>query len=238
MTIRLAATFSTLRSAITLSPQERARCHNVHVLHSLVLAGFPTPAPTEADPTPRRVNVLFAAHRGNPLTDRQRRLAAAPPERVLVQAPARPDWQPLINDGRLTQADTFPVEHRVHAGDIIDIRLIANPVMKSISNSKRLSLTAPHDAIGWLHRHLTRIGLDTVLGDITTGERVRITGTRRGGPLTVICRDMAARSRVLDPEPLVQALTVGLGPAKAYGCGLLRIHLNEQNEEEKIAVVL
>ncbi|MGW6202259.1 type I-E CRISPR-associated protein Cas6/Cse3/CasE [Streptomyces sp. NPDC055089] len=238
MTIRPAATFNTLRSAITLTPQARARCHNVHFLHSLVLAGFPTAAPSEADPAPRRVNVLFAAHRGDPLTDRQRRLAAAPPERVLVQSPARPDWQPLIDDGRLTKADTFPVEHRVQAGDIIDIRLIANPVMRSISSGKRLSLTAPHDATGWLHRRLTRIGLDTAHGDITTGERVRITGSRRGGPLTLICRDMAARSRVLDPAPLVQALTVGLGPAKAYGCGLLRIHLNEQNEEDKLAVVV
>ncbi|MFJ1662446.1 type I-E CRISPR-associated protein Cas6/Cse3/CasE [Streptomyces anthocyanicus] len=238
MTTRPTATFTTLRSALTLTPSEQVRCNNVHTLHTLVLAGFPTPAPSEAAPPPRRENVLYAVHRGDPLTDRQRRLIAAPPERVLVQAPARPDWQPLIDDGRLTRAETFPVEHRVQANDIISIRVIANPVMRSISSGKRHSLTTPHDATRWLHRHLTRIGLDTALGDIITDKRVRITGSRKGTPLTVICRDMTARSRVLDPELLVQALTAGIGPAKAYGCGLLRIHLTEHNRGDKSPVVI
>ncbi|MEE1742276.1 type I-E CRISPR-associated protein Cas6/Cse3/CasE [Streptomyces sp. BE147] len=238
MTIRPAATFTTVRSALTLTPREQERCNNVHHLHALVLSGFPVPAPTGAAPTPRRENVLYAAHRGDPLTDRQHRLLAAPPERVLVQAPVQPEWQPLINDGRLTRADVFPVEHLLRAGEFIAIRVIANPVLRNLETGKRLSLTAPHDATDWMRRHLTRIGLDAAPGDITTSERVRITGSRRGRPLTVVCRDTAARGRVRDPELLVQALTTGIGPAKAYGCGLLRIHLTEQNEEDKIAVLV
>ncbi|MEU0100402.1 type I-E CRISPR-associated protein Cas6/Cse3/CasE [Streptomyces sp. NPDC006267] len=238
MTIRPAATFTTLRSALTLAPSEQDRCTDVHRLHSLILSGFPAPAPTKADATPRRENVLHAAHRSDPLPDRRRRLAAAPPKRVLVQAPVQPDWQPLIDDGRLTSADTFSVEHHLRTGELIAIRVIANPAMRAHDSGKRLSLAAPHDATNWLHRRLTRIGLETAPGDITTGERVRITGSRRGKPLTVISRDMTARSRVLDPELLVQALATGIGPAKAYGCGLLRIHLTEQNREDKTADVI
>ncbi|WP_331759703.1 type I-E CRISPR-associated protein Cas6/Cse3/CasE [Streptomyces anulatus] len=238
MTTRPATTFTTLRSALALAPTEQARCDNVHTLHSLVLAGIPAPMPSETDPEPRPQNVLFAAHRSAPLTDRQRHHVAARPERVLVQAPARPDWQPLIDAGRLTSAHTFPVEHRVQADDIIGIKVIVSPVMRSVDTRKRLSLTAPHEAADWLQRHLSRAGLDTALGDITPGERVRITGNRKGVPITVVCRDMAARSRVRDPERLVQALTTGLGPSKAYGCGLLRIRLTDQNRGDKIVTVI
>ncbi|MEU9623311.1 type I-E CRISPR-associated protein Cas6/Cse3/CasE [Streptomyces sp. NPDC048155] len=200
-------------------------CDNVHRLHSLVLSGFSNQTPDAAEPAPRPAHVLYAARRGIPQPDRARILTAAPPEKILVQAPSHPNWQPLLAAGRLIRADVFPVEHHVTAGDIIDIQVIANPVRRDLLTRKRLSLPAPDEAARWLHRHLVRSGLEP-LHDIVPGERVCMTGTRTrtGDRITAFYREMTARSRVLDPELLVHALAQGVGQAKAYGCGLLRIH--------------
>ncbi|MFJ4741173.1 type I-E CRISPR-associated protein Cas6/Cse3/CasE [Streptomyces sp. NPDC088775] len=215
------ARFTTVRSALTLSPAEQAAGDDIHQLHALVLAGFS--APNEALPRPR--GVLFAALRGAPQQDRRTRLLAAQPERILVQAPTVPHWEPLLASGRLIEAETFPVEHAFSAGDIIDIQVTANPVMRSFRTRKRVSLTAPDDASRWLQRQLAHGGLETTLDHIRPGQGIYVTGTRArsGDRITVVYRNMTARCRVLAPDTLKKALAQGLGPAKAYGCGLLRV---------------
>ncbi|MEU6019701.1 type I-E CRISPR-associated protein Cas6/Cse3/CasE [Streptomyces sp. NPDC047515] len=86
-------------------------------------------------------------------------------------------------------------------------------------------LTAPDDASRWLQGYLARGGLETTLDRIHSGESICTTGTRAqsGDRITVVYRDMTARCRILVPDLLKQAMTQGLGQAKAYGCGLLRI---------------
>lgn len=226
MTPRPAAIFTTVRSALTLSPPEQTVCDDVHRLHLLVLSGFNNQTLDTAEPAPRPAPVLYAARRGTPQPDRSRRLTAAPPEQILVQAPLHPNWKPLLGAGRILKADIFPVEHHVTAGDIIDIQVIANPTMRDTTTRKRISLSAPDEAAHWLHRYLTRNGLETSPHHIDPGERICMTGTRTrtGDRITAHYREMTARSRVLNPELLVHALTQGVGQAKAYGCGLLRIH--------------
>ncbi|MFJ2419175.1 type I-E CRISPR-associated protein Cas6/Cse3/CasE [Streptomyces brevispora] len=221
MTPRTATRFTTVRSALTLSPAEQEVCDDIHQLHALVLAGFNTQSETLCRPR----GVLFAARRGAPQRDRRTRLLAAQPERLLVQAPDAPVWEPLLASGRLVHAETFPVEHVFATGDIIDVQVSVNPVMRSFSTRRRVSLTAPDDASRWLQRHLVRGGLETALDQIHPGQGIHVVGTRArsGDRITVVYRNMTARCRVLAPDTLKQAMTEGLGPAKAYGCGLLRV---------------
>ncbi|MFJ5726391.1 type I-E CRISPR-associated protein Cas6/Cse3/CasE [Streptomyces sp. NPDC093149] len=201
-------------------------CDDVHRLHLLVLSGFSNQSPGTTEQTPRPAQVLYAARRGTPQSGRTRRLTAAPPEQILVQAPLHPNWEPLRAAGRLIRADVFPVEHHVTTGDIIDIQVIANPVRRDTLTGKRVSVATPDEASRWLHRRLACSGLETSLHHIDPGERIRMTGTRTqsGDRITALYREMTARSRVLDPALLAHALEQGVGPAKAYGCGLLRIH--------------
>lgn len=216
--------FTTLRSVLTIAPSERRACDDIHRLHSLVSSGFPTPQPTTNDPAPRPAHVLFAAQRGTP-HERNGRRTAAPPERLLVQSPTIPDWTPLLDTGRLTEARTFTATHVLRTDDIIEIRVIANPVMKNHRTRQRISLSTPGDAAEWLRRHLARSGLQTQPHHIDPGHGIRTAGTHRrtGGTITTVYREMTAHCRILDPDALARALTQGIGHAKTYGCGLLRL---------------
>ncbi|MCX4481728.1 type I-E CRISPR-associated protein Cas6/Cse3/CasE [Streptomyces cellulosae] len=210
------------RSALVLSAAEQHACLNLHRLHQLVLAGFRNPALSTAAPAERPPSVLYAADRGPARTDAEQRPLAGPPKAVLVQSPYQPNWQPLLDSGRLTRADTFPTTYEYTPGQQVDIRVIANPSYRETATRRRISLSSVAECGSWLRRRLAEYGVDVALHHIQVGERERMTGFKSDDHLiTVICRMFQARGTVLSPDAFHQALAQGLGPAKAYGCGLL-----------------
>ncbi|MDH6522350.1 type I-E CRISPR-associated protein Cas6/Cse3/CasE [Streptomyces sp. SAI-090] len=214
--------YSGWRSALVLPPAEQNECLDVHRLHQLVLAGFRDPALRTAVPTERPPFVLYAADRGAAHPDAAHRQFASPPKAVVVQSPDRPDWQPLLDSGRLSQANTFPVECEYGLGQEVDIRIIANPSYRDTTTRRRLSLSTVAECGSWLRRRLADQGVDVAPHHIQVGERERITGIKGGNhAITVISRTFRARGTVQSPDAFHRALAEGLGPAKAYGCGLL-----------------
>ncbi|MEU0108311.1 type I-E CRISPR-associated protein Cas6/Cse3/CasE [Streptomyces sp. NPDC006251] len=210
------------RSALVLSAAEQHECLNLHRLHQLVLAGFRKPDLSTAAPAERPPSVLYAADRGPARPDAEQRLVAGPPKAVLVQSPDQPNWQPLLDSGRLTRADAFPAAYEYTLGQQVDIRVIANPSYRNTATRRRISLSSVAECGSWLRRRLAEYGVDVALHHIQVGERERMTGVKGDGhPITVICRMFQARGTVLSPAAFHQALAQGLGPAKAYGCGLL-----------------
>ncbi|MFF8917835.1 type I-E CRISPR-associated protein Cas6/Cse3/CasE [Streptomyces sp. NPDC015032] len=214
--------FTSWRSALTLAPSQQEACDDVHRLHSLVASGFRTPHPSTTEPIVRPPHVLYAAQRGAPVRYAGYRTAALP-ERVLVQSPTVPNWEPLVMKGHLAEARTFPVHHVLDVDDVIDVQVVANPIVRRAG--RRVALATPEEGSAWLRRHLARSGLETHPHQVDPGQGVRLAGKHRqtGGTITAVYRDMAARCRVVAPDRLAQALLQGIGPAKAYGCGLLRI---------------
>ncbi|MET8824271.1 type I-E CRISPR-associated protein Cas6/Cse3/CasE, partial [Streptomyces rochei] len=175
-----------------------------------------------AAPAERPPCVLYAADRGPARTDAKQRPLAGPPRAVLVQSPDRPNWQPLLDSGRLTKADTFSEVCEYALGQQVAIRVIANPSYRDTVTRRRMSLSSVAECGSWLRRRLADHGVDVALNHIEVGERVRMTGVKgEDHPITVICRMFQARGTVQSPEAFHQALAQGLGPGKAYGCGLL-----------------
>lgn len=124
------------RSALVLSAAEQHACLNLHRLHQLVLAGFRNPALSTAAPAERPPSVLYAADRGPARTDAEQRPLAGPPKAVLVQSPYQPNWQPLLDSGRLTRRTRSPP------------RTSTRPDSRWTSGSSPIPRTArpPHDA--------------------------------------------------------------------------------------------
>lgn len=214
--------YSGWRSALVLPAAEQNECLDVHRLHQLVLAGIRDPALSTAVPAEPPPFVLYAAERGPARPDAQHHRVAGPPKAVVVQSPDRPDWQPLLDSGRLSQANTFPVEYEYGLGQEVDIRVIANPSYRDTTTRRRLALSTVAECGSWLGRRLADLGVDVALHQIQVGERERVTGIKSGNhAVTVISRAFRARGTVQSPDTFHHALAKGLGPAKAYGCGLL-----------------
>jgi CRISPR system Cascade subunit CasE len=214
--------YSGWRSALVLPDAEQHTCLDVHRLHQLVLGGFRDPSLSTAVPAERPPFVLYAAERGPARPDAEQRQVAGPPKAILVQSPNRPDWQPLLDGGRLIQANAFPVEYEYELGQQVDIRVIANPSYRDTPTRRRISLPTVAECGSWLRRRLADQGVDVAPHHIQVGERERITGIKGGDhTITVISRMFRARGTVQSPDTFHRALAQGLGAAKAYGCGLL-----------------
>lgn len=214
--------YSGWRSALVLSAAAQRECLDLHRLHQLVLAGFRDPALSTAAPAERPPFVLYATERKPPQPDPGQRKAAGPPRAVLVQSPDQPNWQPLLNSNHLTKAETFPVEYEYVPGQQVDLRVTANPSYRDTLTRRRISLTSAAECGSWLRRRLADHGVDVAPHHIQVSDSVRTTGTKQENQFfTVISRTFQARGTVHSPDAFHQALAQGLGPAKAYGCGLL-----------------
>ncbi|MFD6329275.1 type I-E CRISPR-associated protein Cas6/Cse3/CasE [Streptomyces niveus] len=205
------------RSGLTLSPATQNDALDVQRLHHLVLSGFRLrPDPEGPGRLPR---VLFAAARTAPRPGR-RSAGANVPQRLLVQCHERPDWQPLLDSGQLTAADTTFTVQSYADGDAIALRTIANPTYHD-HGTRRTACADTSDCAAWLHRKLTAGGLDLPAHHISVGEPVRLTGRKNSHRITVISRELQARATVHDAQRLYTLLAEGIGHAKPYGCGLL-----------------
>jgi len=152
---------------------------------------------------------------------------------VLVQTDTTPpDWEPLLKNGYLLRADgPKPFTPSLARGVRLRFRLVANPVKRI--NGKRIPLIFAMHAdeqvktyTDWLGRQAERWGFRVLeVRDApfrTASNRTKLPayekheiphfGVRFDGLLEVV-----------DPELLSSALRRGIGPAKAFGFGLLSL---------------
>lgn len=94
-------------------------------------------------------------------------------------------------------------------------------------NGTRVPLRSPEQALAWLVRHGESAGFEIFGGpgapavDIRSEPPVR--GRRAGNVVTVEATRFEGLLTVKDPQALAQAVRAGIGPGKAYGCGLLSL---------------
>jgi CRISPR system Cascade subunit CasE len=185
---------------------------NPHDLHRTLMRAFPG----RSDGGPGRV--LF-------------RIEPAAPDRpptVLVQSDKQPDWSALQGNDQLgdylLDVDTKPFEPALAAGQRLRFRLRANPTVKR--DGKRHALYDEQDQLAWLARKAQNAGFQT-FGVVTArkGDR-RSRKTDADGKhhnVTHYAVDFEGILEVADPDRLHKALAAGIGPAKAFGCGLLSL---------------
>ncbi|PRX43580.1 CRISPR-associated Cse3 family protein [Prauserella shujinwangii] len=200
-------------------------------MHRTVMSGFPE----VTGDTPARSHhaVLWRLDR------------ARTSQTLYVQSGTRPDWGHL-GDYLARPAEVrelSPVLDALRPGRLLAFRLLANPTKRQHPEHQRdpgwrggrrdnrYPIRKPEDQLAWLikqgqrHGFIVPAGADT-RPDVAVSPAARRTGRqtgRRANTITVDPVRYDGHLVVTDPDALREALGTGIGPAKAYGCGLLTV---------------
>jgi CRISPR system Cascade subunit CasE len=171
---------------------------------------------------------------------------------LYIVSPHRPDLTHLVEQagwpttGSWQTAPYTPFLARLTTDDTWAFRLTANPVHSirrhAAEPTKRTAHVTPRHQLDWLLKRQTDAGFAVVekpeprpdgldgpwhevvvhnRRDLAFGKEDESDGRAHDVKLTCVTYD--GRLRVLDPDALRRTLTVGLGKAKAYGCGLMTL---------------
>jgi CRISPR system Cascade subunit CasE len=142
---------------------------------------------------------------------------------VLVQSASTPDWS-FLNAlpgylAREPEAKAWDPEVMVQPESKRRFRLIANPTVTR--DGKRIGLVNEEDQLAWLSRQGERLGFGVEVAMVTDSEFVV---SRTGKSLVQFQRTcFEGVLTVKDASRVSKALVSGVGPAKAFGCGLLSL---------------
>ncbi|OUN01215.1 MAG: type I-E CRISPR-associated protein Cas6/Cse3/CasE [Firmicutes bacterium ZCTH02-B6] len=157
---------------------------------------------------------------------------------LYVQSRVAPDWS-FLPEGYLAQDGwenpaVKAVDHayaNLKAGRVLRFRLRANPTRKIDTksgpngekrNGRRVPLTGVDAQLAWLRRKAGDHGFEILDASVTaTGASELIYSHSTGRTLQSVLFE--GRLIVRDPTRFRDALERGIGPGKAYGCGLLSI---------------
>lgn len=112
---------------------------------------------------------------------------------------------------------------QLQTGGVYRFRLTANVTKKSIHIAKRVSLTDRAEQIDWLVRKAETAGFTVNPADLSITPEPMIMGTHPNGTLRYDAVRFAGTLTVTDAVLVGQTMVSGIGAAKSYGCGLLRI---------------
>lgn len=175
-------------------------------VHQAVMSLFPTTLAGE--PTARRVGAGILYRHDLP-TNGQARL--------LVQHAVGLRAE-LTGDLALQQANLEPLVAHLVPGLSIRFRVVLNAVRSQTLTKKRLAVTEPEDLLAWGLERLSSAGLEQVE---FSDQPVTTLGFTGKSALWMAQYD--GHAVLTDPVLTEQALRVGMGRAKAYGCGLLSL---------------
>ncbi len=212
-------------SRLMLNPRSRQvqrELLNPYELHRTILRGFPD-----------RRDRSGVLHR----LDIHPRSAAIT---LLVQSLAEPNWQWLTRSAYLLPAEDTAgrsnpavksFDLHLQPGQVLCFRLRANPTIKKVRrddtgqrrNSNRVPLLRAEQQAAWLERQGQQNGFHLL--QVEVGIPQELVASKGGGqaPILVYSVQFEGRLQVTDPARLQQAVARGIGPAKAFGCGLLSL---------------
>lgn len=187
-------------------------------MHAAVLAGFPT---DDAD----RGRILW-------------RVDAGPRHTYLyVSSARRPDLTHLVEQAGWPTTSTWSTGDLGALLDSLTVdqqwsfRLTANPTRSTRvgdrERSQRVGCVTAEHQLNWLLARTAKWGFAIPMTEgrpdvVVNGRDVR-SFRRQEGRVTVATATFDGRMEILDPELLRTAMVDGIGPAKAYGCGLLTL---------------
>lgn len=160
---------------------------------------------------------------------------------LLVQSQVEPDWSYLVEKAYLAPPNPFvpdenpavkPFKLSLHTGQILRFRLVANPTVKQ--EGKRRPLLEPKERHEWLEtigtgderKKRDSRGFKVLEMDLQQ-PRTQPSHIHRDNQishkLTLNIVQFDGFLQVTDPDKLITAVRTGIGPAKAFGCGLLSL---------------
>lgn len=137
--------------------------------------------------------------------------------------PATRDLAPLLDT--FSSGKTFAFRLLANVTRKIDTKTAADGTKR---NGRRVPLRQPDQQLLWLQRKAADAGFTiphNSLGvpDVVSVPQTRAHGRRRTGTITIETVRFDGRLTIDDPALFREALISGVGPAKAYGCGLLSL---------------
>lgn len=156
---------------------------------------------------------------------------------LLVQSKSHPDWTKLPRSVLLDLGEELanpatrsmaPVLESLRTGQQLAFRLRANATRKvhpstERPNGTRVPVRGDDGRIAWLNRHATGHGFDVIDGSARAAEEPTMLGFRSGRRLTFASVLYDGILRVTDEGRFREALCTGIGPAKAFGFGLMSV---------------
>ena len=159
---------------------------------------------------------------------------------VLVQSALEPDWSTLNPDylapaslsDFLPNPAVKPFTLPLRRGQVLGFRLTANPTLKKgrwdeatgkTLNSNRVPLVREDEQRAWLDKRAEASGFTVLDVAVSQGKTQKMWKKRGTKPITLYTVQFNGYLRVASPETLTEALQKGIGPAKAFGCGLLSL---------------
>lgn len=193
---------------------------DVRRLHRTVMQAFPA---LDLPASPRQaLGVLFRVD--------QARIAADLPDQMVltVQSAVPPAWDRLAASMpglSIEVQEAGPALARwVTAGTVLAVRMRVNAVTNRAGGGER---GTRHRAVGdaaqaWAERHLVAAGM--VPDQIQASPGPVLRGSQPGRPpIIVAATDVTGTVTVTEATAARTAILAGLGPGKAYGCGLIQI---------------
>lgn len=210
---------------LTVNPRStlfRMDVRDVHNMHRTVMSGFPEDGPNDA--YRQEHGVLWRLdHIGQNLVH-------------YVQSITEPDWSRLPDDHLLGVAQVRPLApllDGIGPGQKFAFRLQANATRfvrppDRPHRPRREPIRKPADQISWLVRKGDQHGFVIPTGphgqpEVTTTTVPQLTGNKKNHKVTIAPLRFDGHLVVTNPQDFRQAITTGIGRAKAYGCGLLSL---------------
>ncbi|MBX3395396.1 MAG: type I-E CRISPR-associated protein Cas5/CasD [Phycisphaerae bacterium] len=154
---------------------------------------------------------------------------------LLVRSHIRPDWFRAFNKSDWLVANRLPPPRPMTLAQYVsgsewNFELEANPVKRLRTDGpegrkgQRVGLRGTENLETWLKNRAVESGFALIDGTLTILPIGRIIGKpKRGGVRQWDGVEFAGRLRVTEAERFVRTLAAGIGPAKAFGFGLLSI---------------
>ena len=205
-------------SQLTLNPHSRMaqrESYNPYQLHRTLMKGFDDGINREKANLLHRLEIH--PHSGA-LT-------------VLAQSTLEPDWGALADAGQggylLSPPKCKPVDLRLEEGRALRFRLVANPTVKKVRrdengkrrNSNRVPLVHEEKQLQWLHDKGELHGFN-VINMIISQTRKQ---NARKKEITLYTVQFDGLLQIAEADAFLEAVQTGIGPAKAFGCGLLSL---------------
>lgn len=143
---------------------------------------------------------------------------------VLVLSEARADWKYLDDQPgylkRAAETRTQDVSALVLKDAPYRFRLVANPTVTR--DGKRRGLVGEDAQLAWLTRQGTQHGFSVDAAFVSGSDM--LVGDRKGAGICLQQASFEGRLTVTDEDAFEKALKHGIGPGKAFGCGMLLAH--------------
>lgn len=151
---------------------------------------------------------------------------------LVVQSKVEPTWSTLPDGYLSSSPELKEVGARydtIESGMRLRFRLHANPTRKidtkSVDgrrrNGRRVELTREEDQLAWLARKAEQSGFS--IHGVRVSPQKRLRGRRKGVEIVFAGARYDGVVEVVDVVQFRSSLETGIGPAKAYGFGLLSV---------------